>query len=159
MQIAGQDVYDATQPLMINITKQDIINGKGKDPGACAAAMAAMRSLGATKARVHLSRTYIELDPSAMGIKSRKSKVWMRYQTPISLAKEMIALDRGGKFEPGAHRLGAPHKFHKLKPPKPAIQLGKRKKRNDKPTKTHPQRGNRALYHRTANVRARGANI
>ncbi len=159
MQINGQDVFDATQPLMINITDQDIAKGKGKDPGACAAAMAAIRSLKATKARVHLSRTYIELDPKVLGIKSSKEKVWIRYQTPISLTKEMIALDRGGKFEKGAHKLGAPYKYHRLKPPKPAIQLGKRKKRNDKPTKTHPQRGNRKLYHRMANVRSRGANI
>jgi len=150
MRINGMDVFDATKPLMININKTDATNGKGKDPGACAAALAAMRSLGATKARVHLSRVYLELDPTALGIKSRESKVWIRYQTPHSLRSEIIALDRGGKVAPGAH---------KLIPPKPCIQLAKRKKQlRNKNAKKTPQRGNRALYHKVADVRARGAN-
>ena len=159
MKIHDMEVFDATKPLIINITDKDVKEGKGNDAGACAAAVAAMRSLGATRARVHLSRTYLELEPAKLGIKSRKGKVWIRYQTPLSLRAEIIVLDRDGKMEPGEHKLGAPAKQHRLAAPRPAIQLGKRKKRIDKKTKTHPQRGNRAMYHKVANVRARGANI
>lgn len=97
MHIRGKPVVDATLPLEIHITPEDVKSGRTKDPSRCAAARAICREMHAPAARVHVGRTYIE-----------KPDVWIRYDTPRSLRTEVITFDRGGKFEPGPHVLKVP---------------------------------------------------
>lgn len=90
----GLPIVNATKSLKLEITTADIKHSQKKSAGFCAAAVACVRQLKAKEARVHLSRTYI-----------RHNGKWIRYITPTSLQKEIIAFDRGGSFEPGHYRL------------------------------------------------------
>lgn len=94
LKIEGLPVRDAKKSVMLAITDGDVKKGKVKSPAGCAAAVACKRQLGATEAHVHKSRTYLRFNGH-----------WVRYMTPQSLQAEIIAFDRGGKFEPGEHRL------------------------------------------------------
>lgn len=94
MNIDGLPVKDAKKSVILAITAGDVKKGKVKDIGSCAAAVACKRQLGATEAHVHKTRTYL-----------RYNGHWERYMTPQSLQAEIVAFDRGGKFEPGEHRL------------------------------------------------------
>lgn len=99
MEIAGLKVVDATKPLKITISKADVAKGDTKDPGACAAARAAVRSGECTEARVHIGRTYLKVKtPSGRA-------AWRRYLTPKSLRTEIVAFDRGATFAPGEYTL------------------------------------------------------
>lgn len=94
--IGGKPVINARKRLKVIISAKDVQGGKNKDPGACAAAKALVRSVpGCVAARVHLSRAYIL---------SNKGN-WQRYKTPDALRSEIVAFDRGGKFEPGEFEL------------------------------------------------------
>ena len=140
MKINGVEVQDANEKLLVKITKQDVRKGELKNSSACAAANALCRQHHADEARVHFSRAYI-----------RKGKKWMRFSVPAALRNEIIAFDRGGKFEPGEYILA---------PVQPTVRL-------DAPTQkwTHrskrkskvPQRANRPKrpYHVASGVRAR----
>lgn len=94
MKIEGLPVKDAKKPVLLAITAGDVRKGKVKSPASCAAAVACKRQLGASEAHVHKSRTYLRFNGH-----------WVRYMTPASLQAEIVAFDRGGKFEPGEHRL------------------------------------------------------
>ena len=97
MKINGLKVVDVRKKLAIAITPKDINAAKKtgrKDPGACAAALAAMRQLHVTEAKVQIGRTYI-----------MRGKKWERYFTPDALRSEIVAFDRGGDFEPGIYTL------------------------------------------------------
>ena len=87
-------IKDATKPLQLSITKRDITGSDRRSPETCAAAACLLRMDGVQEARVHKTRTYI-----------RKGGTWFRYMTPISLQMELVAFDRGGRFEPGEHFL------------------------------------------------------
>jgi hypothetical protein len=107
MKIGGKKVIDASKPLILYVNKHDIANGQIKNANACAIARAVKRQLEAKSAKVHLSRTYVEYDDK-----------WVRYHTPLSARTELIAFDRGKKFEEGVY---------KLPPIQPAARLtGKR---------------------------------
>ena len=106
MEINGKPVVDARKHAVIHITDRDTIKGATKDPGACAAALAARRDIAdCISARVHIGRVYIE----------QKEK-WVRYQTPESLRTEIIAFDKGGSFQPGDYT---------LRPPAPSAREGR----------------------------------
>lgn len=94
MEIEGLPVKDAKKSVILQITGADVKKGRVKSPESCAAAIACKRQLGASEAHVHKSRTYLRFNGH-----------WIRYQTPASLQAEIVAFDRGGKFEPGEHRL------------------------------------------------------
>jgi len=141
MRINGKRVVDATVPLPVHVTMADVRKGNTKDPGGCAAAQALMRECGFSQARVHLGRVYVE-----------KPDRWVRFMTPESLSREIVAYDRKGKaFEPGEYR---------LRPPPPTAKLGARYRAPG----THGKRtGKRRVHiarvrHVTENVRQRGAN-
>jgi hypothetical protein len=146
MEINGKPVVDASRKLTINITKADTIKGGNKDPGACAAARACIRTPKTLSARVHLGRVYIE----------QKDK-WLRFQTPGALRSEIIAFDRGGKFEPGEY---------KLIPVSPANSDKFRKKAsgsdtnrsNARPSHTKTARKKLVVHRAVPNVRSKGAN-
>lgn len=94
MKINGLPVVNAKKSIVLHIKKNDIERGKIKKPGACAAAIACERQLGCTEARVHVGRTYV-----------RYNGKWERFLTSQALRAEIVAFDRGGKFEPGDYRL------------------------------------------------------
>jgi len=146
MRINGKKVVDATKSLRITITEQDATAGKTKDPGGCAAALAIVRGYkkqGATGARVHIGRTYIEYPDK-----------FVRYETPKSLRAEIISFDRGNspKFMAGEYSLRRICPSGRLnarpKPPGPSAT------RNT----THKQRRIARVRHQIEGVRAHGAN-
>ena len=90
------NVINATMPIIITITEEDIARGAQKDPAGCAAAISCRRIPRVAEARVHTSTTYLR--------DSRKGK-WVRYRTPTALRFGMIAFDRGGTLEAGEYIL------------------------------------------------------
>jgi hypothetical protein len=137
MQISGLPVVDASRRLMLRISKTDIKKGKSKDPGACAAARCALRSVkNVEQVRVHKSRTYLNV-----------GRKWVRYHTPVSLRTEIVSFDRAGVFEPGSYV---------LTPMNPAHRGGVKRKAGAHPHKYTGKR--RAKYHVVTGVRAFGAN-
>lgn len=139
MEINGKPVVNATEPLSIHILPGDISAAKRKDPGACAAARAIVREIDCKQARVHLDRTYVE-----------ETDRWIRYRTPGSLRNEIIAIDRGGKFMPGAHELKA----------LPETERARYGKRQGGPTASKRRQAKKIArsVHRIENVREKGAN-
>lgn len=135
MKINNLNVVDAKKTITILVGKTDIRNAKVKDPANCAAALACKRQLHSTDVRVHVGRTYV-----------RKGGKWVRYLTSRSLRSELVAFDRGGKFEPGEYTLYAM---------KPSSRTGKRQG-SDKPKK---YRKKVRIYHTLTGVRPRGSNI
>jgi len=141
MKINGKKVVDAKQPLRIIITARDAAQGKNKDPGGCAAALAIVRGYrkeGVKNARVHVGRVYVEYNDR-----------WVRYHTPANLKAEIISFDRGAspKFMQGEYNL------QKIAP---TDRLGARRK------PAGPRSGKRArvarIHHQIEGVRSRGAN-
>jgi hypothetical protein len=104
-QIDGLPVIDAKKPLKLEVTRADCQLATRKNPGCCAVAKACGRELKIKGVRVHLSRLYL-----------LAGKTWTRYLVHSSLRQEIIAFDRGGKFEPGVYTFQAPN---------PNKQLGK----------------------------------
>lgn len=133
--IDGMPVIDAKSGTTLHITKQDIARGDRKRPEKCAAALAIIREKHAIEARVHLSRIYIRTNKGN----------WQRYIAPRSLKAEVIAFDRGGQFEEGAHYLAAPQ---------PSLRLGAKRARYDDARKGgHKGKKRRQPPHITRNVR------
>lgn len=123
--IEGMPVVDATRPLTLHITPRDIEISIKREPTSCAAAAACLRQFDIVAARVHLTRTLLQINGR-----------WVRYITPRTLRQEIITFDRGGVFEPGDFTL------------KPAPV------REDRPTGTRAVTGKkRHLTHAVANVR------
>lgn len=94
MKINGLPVKNGKSTLVLAVNATDIKKASLKDPGKCAAAIASCRALGASEARVHVGRTYL-----------RFNNHWERYLTSKPLRAEIVAFDRGGKFEPGEYHL------------------------------------------------------
>jgi hypothetical protein len=95
--IAGKPVVNAHRKITLHISAKEANAGASKEPGSCAAALAAIREIpNCTMARVHLGRAYIF---------NKTKEHWVRYKTTDALRSEIIAFDRGGKFEPGEYDL------------------------------------------------------
>lgn len=137
MKINGTPVKDADEKIVVTITKTDVQTGSLKEAKSCAAANALCRQTGAKEARVHFSRAYL-----------KQGKVWKRYLVQDALRAEIIAFDRGGKFEPGEYVLS---------PVTPNLRLDAptRAKGDGRSGKKHPQKGNRPKrpYHVVSGVR------
>lgn len=141
MRIAGKRVVDAVTPLKINISSLDARLGKNKDPGACAAARAIIRSVKDAKgARVHLGRVYIE-----------QNDKWVRYITPQALKIEIVSFDRGTN---SAYAEGS----YTLYPPSPAERLAARKHKPGPKATRHAHKKVARINHRIEGVRQHGAN-
>lgn len=91
---------DAKRSLQLVINQDDIRKAKPLDPENCAAACAIKRQ-GFAQAIVMRSTTYVNHG-------TVEAPKWLRYHTPPSLAREIVALDRGGRVEPGDYLL-SPH--------------------------------------------------
>lgn len=141
MRINGKKVVDATKSLRISISKQDAKNGKTKDPAKCAAARAIVRILiDAKSARVHLGRTYIELEDK-----------WVRYKTPNSLKTEIVSFDRGTapEYSEGEYTLSLIS---------PSDKFGKRPKPTGKTSGKKRRPYIARVHHQIEGVRRHGAN-
>lgn len=146
MKINDTDVEDANEKLQVVITKSDVRLGSTKNAKACAAAVALCRQTGCEAARVHLSRVYI-----------KKSGKWTRFATPPSLRSEIIAFDRGGKFEPGEYTLAPVQPIVRLGSPKRKEWLRKHRQR---PAKSkQPQKGVRSKPHVVSGIRERMSTV
>ncbi len=102
----GKPVEDASVGMTVTVTNRDVAKAKGNHPDSCAAAVAICREQHAAEAHVHVSRTYV--------LHEKTAKNYKRYLTPPSLAREIVALDRGGTFAPGDYILKPPSKHHQL---------------------------------------------
>ena len=102
-QIDGLPVIDAKKPLKLEVTRADCQLATRKNPGCCAVAKACGRELKIRGVRVHLSRLYL-----------LAGKTWTRYLVHSSLRSEIIAFDRGGKFQPGTYTFQAPNPNKRL---------------------------------------------
>lgn len=89
----GLPVYDATEPLVIEIIKDDVHARDRRNPSKCALAQACKRELH-VEARAYLSRLYI-----------KHGDHWLRYQLPETIRSEVAAFDRGGGFSQGTYRI------------------------------------------------------
>lgn len=129
----GLPVIDADEDIILNVTKQDILNSKKKDPNNCAAAKAGKREFH-RDVKVFLSRMYV-----------KEGKHWIKYLTPTNAAREITSFDRGSNFEPGEYI---------FKAATPGQRLGYHSGKNHEKTGT----GRGRKIHVTANVRisARG---
>lgn len=141
MRVAGLPVENASKALKLVITKRDCELGDTKDPALCAAARACKRELGATEVRVHIGRVYVKT----------KDK-WTRYITPKSLRTEIIAFDRGGKFEPGEYILG------KIQPSKATGKSQGSPQTNRRSSKDRYKAPKRTKSHTVTGIRHHGAN-
>lgn len=105
-------IMDATRKVTIHIKPLDVKRGKSGKEDECAAARACLHDLGATEARVHVARTYVQL-PAKLARKygnapRTRGPVWVRFATPAALRTEIVTFDRAAKFEPGDYTLPPP---------------------------------------------------
>lgn len=98
-------LVDANAPAFVEVTPEDSIKGKPKNPALCVFARACYRDLGATGVIVGATRTYVVVKHTSA----------VRYTHPISLQKEIAILDRGSKFAPG---------LYQISPCNPSARLG-----------------------------------
>lgn len=128
--IDGLPVIDAKRALQIVVQPGDIsrslrANGR-KEPDSCAMAKAMRRQTHCKDVRIHLARTYVRQNDGN----------WQRYMTPGALRQEIIAFDRGGRFEPGAYLLKVAQPSKKATGKRQGSDKDKRKnkKRRHSPT-------------------------
>ena len=127
---------DAKKPLAISVKPCDVKASTQKDPGNCAFARAAKRSLGADAAYFFRSCAWLQY-PNRL----------VRYTLPVSAQKEIVAFDRAKAFEPGDYHLTAPAKSQTME-----AAMKRSKKR---PGRHQPGDGKikRRFLHKTENVR------
>lgn len=143
--INGKPVVNAKKTVTLHISAMDAKKGNVKDPGACAAARAAMRAVpNCVAARIHIGRAYL------LGSNGK----WLRFKTPESLRGEIIAFDRGGKFQPGEYTL-RPMSPSDLKPHKAKNFVSS--ETNRRGPKDAPGKSPRK-FHVVKGVRQHGAN-
>jgi hypothetical protein len=99
----GLKIKDAKTPLDISVNKADLRGARKKDPANCAFAKACKRQEDVDEVFFFGTTAY-----------TKKGKTLTRYLMPTSMQKEVVAFDRGGKFEPGEYNLKAPVKTQKL---------------------------------------------
>lgn len=127
--LRGTKITNGRKRLILSIQPCDIKGARPQDPTSCAAARALQRQ-GFTEAVVMRSVTYVNSGTRAL-------PCWQRYETPEALTREIVAIDRGGRFEAGDYT---------LKPMRPS--------KHEKPTgpKT-TKKGSRPYRHVTTNIR------
>lgn len=113
--IDGLPIRNAKRDMVITVSARDISISKKKDHGHCVLAEAIRRHENAADVKVYLSRTFVRF---------KGSNEYLRYETPKSLYREIIAFDRGGSFEPGTYELLKPSKWVLRR--KPAGQASER---------------------------------
>ena len=100
LEIDGLPVKDAKKSIRLEIMREDIANARKKDSNCCAVAKACTRGLNVKAVKVHLTRLYLNTD----------GKCFTRYIVSGAMRSEIIAFDRGGRFQPGMYNLAVPDK-------------------------------------------------
>lgn len=90
-------VVDAKRPRLIEVAASDLKHATVQSHKACAMAVACKRKLRLDGVIMGRKTAYL--------IRGRKAT---RYAVPESVAREIVAFDRGARFEPGVYRL-MPH--------------------------------------------------
>jgi hypothetical protein len=135
LEIDGLPVKDAKKSIRLEIMREDIANARKKNPNCCAVAKACTRGLNVKAVKVHLTRLYLNTD----------GKCFTRYIVGGAMRSEIIAFDRGGKFQPGMYNLAVPDKTKALGYSKKSRSVRKDEKGKPKLIKT---------YTETKNIRA-----
>jgi hypothetical protein len=132
-------IRDAVKPVTIHITAKQAVIGSKKDPGECAAALAAKHDVPqCTEARIHISTSYLKVRDT-----------WYRYRTPAALRTEIVGFDRGAPFTPGAYQLNPIQPSHRATGER---QGGRTRLRPDRSAK---HRRSRPAPHQVTGVRNR----
>lgn len=99
-----EEVMDALRSVEVTVTSRDSSEGKKMKSTECALARAAKREYNADGMIIGLATSYI--------IRGKKA---LRFQTPPSVAREIVSFDRHHDFAPGKYSLS---------PKPPASRLG-----------------------------------
>lgn len=125
-----EKVVDARKPIDIEVTPPDVASSKVRNHKTCALAVACKR-------KMHLDGVVISRAVAYLV----KDDVATRYLVPEMVTREIVAFDRGGKFEPGTYKLYQPHE---------AIKLNRERKAPNGPRNKKRQ----APHRLTANIRS-----
>jgi hypothetical protein len=101
---------DAHAPVYVTVGEKDCKDARKLNPSECALARAARRELHADGVIIGMSTSYI--------IKGNKA---VRFDTPQSVAREIVSFDRHGDFATGDYH---------LIPKSPSNQFGEKKRGN-----------------------------
>lgn len=124
-----KDVTDARAPVKVTVNGKDCAIGKKMQASECALAKAAKRQYHAEGAIIGMTFSYI--------IKGKKA---IRFQTPPSVAREIVSFDRHSDFAPGEYHLAAVS---------PSQRLGSHTKSGP----SGPRTNKRVTHERTVRVR------
>lgn len=130
-------VVDADEGVAITVTKRDCFNGKRKKPEGCALAKACVRELEADGAIINISYSYLIV-----------GKVATRYQTSVSVAREIVSFDRHHEFEPGKYLLSKV---------RPSARLGYSRHSGPSGRGTPWKMPKKIHSHKTENIRVTGS--
>ena len=123
-------VVDADGSVEVHVGKKDCDTAEPLNSRECALARAAKREFKVDAAVIGISTSYL--------IKGTKA---IRFNTPPSVAREIVSFDRHSDFQPGTY---------KLHPKPPTMRLGHRPGGKKKPGKKH---GAKRTHHHTAKIR------
>lgn len=111
----GIPVRDATDRVLVVVTRSDVVNAKKANSKHCALARAALRLPDVNAAYFFRSCAFIEYQ-NAM----------VKYQLPSSVQKEIVSFDRAGVFAAGIYQLSP------ISPMKTAAQRAKYDRKRNK---------------------------
>jgi hypothetical protein len=123
-------VLDAAESISVHVGKSDCAKAVSKDATECAMAKAVKREYKADGAIIGVATSYIIRDDIAL-----------RFQTPTSVAREIVSFDRHQDFEPGDYHLTPKAGTNRLG------HSGGRSKNKQSGSKKH------RAYHKTLKVR------
>ena len=124
-----EKAYDADKAIEVSVSKKDCADAQRLNPTECALAQAAKRELHAEGVVIGMASSYII-----------KGKTAYRYQTPGSVAREIVSFDRHQDFAPGDYY---------LLPKAPSAKFGETHRGN----RTNPNKKVRRKVHTSARVR------
>jgi hypothetical protein len=127
-------IEDASKPVVVEVTPNDVATSNVRDPAMCAFAKACYNKFNADGVIIGLSTSYVIIGERAI-----------RYRNTQGLIREIVSFDRKAGFEAGTYMI-SPHS--------PASRLGLYKGRE-----THPRsngKDRRQFKHFTTNVRVLG---
>lgn len=99
--MSKKPIRDATEPLTIEITRDDMRDAVRNDNRKCVYAKACERRFGRDLLGVEVNKTVLRLE---------FADEIVRYRTRESVVRELVAFDRGGECEPGIYEFAVPTK-------------------------------------------------
>ena len=126
-------IIDAKKAVQIHVTDKDCKSAEPLNPTECAMARAAKREFKVDAVVIGVSTSYL--------IKGKKAT---RFNTPESVAREIVSFDRHSDFQPGNYQ---------LVPKSPTNRLNHRSGPK-KPNKNH--QAIRQIHHKTTKIREFG---